>query len=575
VTEGAAKTEARGAALGETAYRTLRPFLLVAVFFTLFINIIMLVSPIYMLQVYDRVLTAGSIDTLVWISVIALALLGLYAIAEGARRRSLALGAAEIEREIQPAIISSFLDRNSGEMALPSNISDLRRIQGIFNSGALSSILDAPFTPIFFVLLFIVHPILGLVGLAGALALIVLAIIGQRLSSAETERAECLDSQGRELSMGMSRQRSAIVAMGMGDRIASVFQRQRDAHQDANLNANCGDGYTAGVVKSVRQMLQIAVLGIGAALALNQEISAGAIVAASILMGRALAPVDQLVGGWRNISGAMIAWRRLQANVPDAFQPGEVFHSPRPDARLEIKDLSVRPPGAQHGLIAPFTIALEPGSLTVLLGPNGAGKSSILKMIAGVWLIEEGEIRLGGRDIRSWPAADRGRFVGYVPQEIELLPGTVKDNIGRFDPEVDDEVIVEAARTCAAHDTIMRLPEAYDTRIGPGGLHLSPGQAQLIALSRAVAGNPVVVILDEPTANLDHRMSHAVVGAIQALAASGATVVVSTHDIRLIRASSNVLAIDQGRILTGAPEDFLRANQTSDATPPSTEAASA
>ncbi|MGJ3230769.1 MAG: ATP-binding cassette domain-containing protein [Oceanicaulis sp.] len=306
-------------------------------------------------------------------------------------------------------------------------------------------------------------------------------------------------------------------------------------------------------------MLQIGVLGAGAALAIHQEMSAGAIVAASILMGRALAPIDQLVGGWRTLSGARIAWRRLTNSVPFVPVDREDMPVPTPEALIEMEDLAVGPPGSETILIRPFSLRLTPGSLTVLIGPNGAGKSTLLRTLIGVWPPAQGEIRFGGRAMHSWSGDDRGRHVGYLPQEIELLPGSVRDNIARFDPAVGDQAVLDAAVASGAHDAILRLPNGYDTRVGPGGIHISPGQAQLIALARAFAGSPRFVVLDEPTSNLDHRASNCVVAAIEGHIQTGAALLISTHDPRLIRASHSVLALDNGRLLRGKPDDFLAA----------------
>jgi len=557
---GAMREQEERVSLHKKAEATLRPYLATAVAFSLVINLSMLVAPIYMLQVYDRVLTASSIATLVWISLIALVLIALYAVAEGARRRALSLGADAMEATLRPIIVRTYLDEPGRDGTLPGNLGALNRVQGVLSGGAIAPLLDAPFMPLFFGLLFVVHPLVGVIGLAGGLLLVLLAFLGQRLSKANTEDAERLDHTDRDFASGMGRQRSAIVSMGMAGRIQSLFADRRADYRTANLQANCTDGYSSGWIKSVRQMLQVGVLGAGAALAIHQEMSAGAIVAASILMGRALAPIDQLAGGWRTLSGAMIAWRRLNSEIQFVPADRNEMPVPTPEALIEIEDLAVGPPGAQTVLIRPFTLQLTPGSLTVLIGPNGAGKSTLLRTLIGVWPPAKGEIRFGGRSLHTWSGDDRGRYVGYLPQEIELLPGTVRDNIARFDPAFGDEAVFAAAAASGAHDAILRLPDGYDTRVGPGGIHISPGQAQLIALARAFAGHPRFVALDEPTSNLDHRASNSVVEGIKSHANSGAALLVSTHDPRLIRASHSVLALDNGRLLRGKPDDFLAAS---------------
>ncbi|MEL7481278.1 MAG: ATP-binding cassette domain-containing protein [Pseudomonadota bacterium] len=515
--------------------------------FSLFVNLLLLVSPLYMLQIYDRVLTSGSTDTLIWLSLIAVFLLGVYAAAEAGRRRVLALAGLRLEEVFSRRMFARFADGEDAAHALPSDISNLSRIQAALQNGVLLAFFDLPFTPFFIALLFLLNPMLGVLGIVGALLVLAIALVSEFATRGSGQRAIAVANEAQAFARGLSRQKSAVVAMGLGQRLFNRWRGIRDAATDEAISASKGDGAFSSLARSVRQILQVIVLGAGAALALSQEISPGGIVAASVIMSRALAPIDQIVGSWRTIVMARSAWSDLIQRLDPSLDPSTYTPLPRPSADIQIDRLSVQVPGTELPVIRPFSFVISPESKIALCGGNGSGKTTLLQTLAGVWPAGSGRILLGGRDIHAWPSEDRGQFIGYVPQDVELVPGTVADNISRFEDDRLNDVFA-AAQRAGAHDLIVRLPDGYDTRVGPGGVHLSAGQRQLIGLARAFFGDPVLLLLDEPTANLDDLTSKHVAVAIDDLVRQGAIVIVSTHDPALIARMDLCLMVRDGAI---------------------------
>lgn len=532
----------------------------IALFFSLCINLLLLVSPIYMLQVYDRILVSGAYDTLLWITLIATFLLAVYATAEAARRRVFALAAVEIGDFLSDRIFCAFYDRDLLHSGLTNDVIAMRRLQAGIQGGLFAPFFDAPFAPLFLVLLFMVHPILGWIGLIGAAVLLLTALFGQAMSRSDSAEAQELETLISAFMSGASRQRSAIVSMGIGPEIERTARKLNEKSNKLNLNATAIDGVTAGVSRALRQGLQILVLGVGGFLALQQEVSAGAIVAGSIFMGRALGPIDQVVSGWRQLSGNLLSWRRLLSRLDGTLEKRASTPLPRPKASLAIDSVSVASPGMTVPLVKPFSFTIDAPKIVTLLGANGSGKTSFLQILAGAWPAPTGQILWDGRDLHAWPSEDRGAHVGYLPQGIELLPGTVIENISRFRIDARPDDVYETAWRVGSHQSIVGLPDGYDTRIGPGGVPLSSGQAQLIGLARAFMGEPVLLILDEPTAHLDVETAPKVISAICEAKRRGAIVIVSTHDVRLIRQSDLTLALKDGTARLGSPASILQLN---------------
>jgi PrtD family type I secretion system ABC transporter len=474
----------------------------------------------------------------------------------------LSLAADQLERDVEPSVAAACLNAPGAAPQLAAELAHLDRIVQHARQGGLAPLFDLVFAPLFFAALFILHPVIGWAGLGGAAVLLMIAAVGHLASRASAEDGDVAGGAARAFAAGIERQRIAILSMGLGARAFERLSRRRRRASAATSEAALRDGFSSGAARAGRQILQIAILGIGAYLALNQQVSAGAIVAGSILAGRALGPIDQIIGGWNQFVRVRSAWSALGARIAGQGAASEVDEpgiSPAPDARLSMEALCVAAPGAQGSLIRAFNLELGRGTLTALVGSNGAGKSSLLNTLAGVWAPFDGTVRLGGRDMHAWRADDRGRYVGYVPQGIELLPGSVRENIARFDPDADDAAVFAAARRAAAHDTIQRLPLGYDTPVGLGGVALSAGQSQLIGLARAFYGEPVLVLLDEPTANLDAEASAGLFASVGEARMRGAVIVVSTHDARLIRLADSALVIRDGTVTRTTPSALIQA----------------
>lgn len=522
------------------------------------VNLLLLIAPIYMLQVYDRILTSGSIDTLLWISAICVYLLVVYAVSEAARRRLFVLAANKLDEKMSKGLFSAFAKSSTVGTDFSEEVRHLQRVRTALHAGSLSPFFDLPFVPFFLLLLFIVHPVLGIVGLAGAICLLAFAITARVVSSSKSDTAKTSETEMMSFSSGIARQRNVVSAMGMHAPIYKRFLDLRTTHSlDATDIAN-HDGLTSANSRAMRQGLQILILGLGGLLAVQQQVSAGAIVAGSIIMGRALGPIDQLVHSWRNLMEVRYAWTQLNLQLQNAPADEAFTPLPKPRGHIELKSLSIGVPAAETALVKPFSVTIAPGELIALVGPNGGGKSTLLQTLSGAWRPVSGEVVLDGRDIHAWPAEDRGRHVGYVPQGVELLPGTVKQNISRFAEDASDESIFAVTRLSGVHQIILSLPDGYDTSIGPGGMHLSAGQAQSIAIARALYGNPSLVLLDEPTANLDLGAASIFLEAIKKVRHGEACVVVSTHDMRVIRQSTKVIVLSEGKAMLGTPDQFIR-----------------
>ena len=535
----------------------LQPYVMALLGFSLVSNILLLVSPLYMLQVYDRVLSSGSVDTLVLLTVIAVFLLAVYGAAEAGRRRVAALAGARIEALLAPKVFARFEKSNGATPRLSHDLALLARVQNALQSGTVLPFLDLPFAPLFVVVLFLIHPLLGLLGLVGAAFVFAVAVLAEMTTRQSSTFAAAATNGAAELANGMERQRSAMIGMGLMRMVYTKWRSAKLVGQGFSLSAAKDDGKFTAISRSGRQILQIFVLGGGAALALSQQISPGAIVASSIILARALGPVDQIVGGWRNIIQAWGAWKTLRTELDEIDENQAFTPLPRPRAVLEFDRLSVIVPGANEPLIRPFTYKAEGGQIIALAGGNGSGKTTLLQTLSGAWIPGSGAVSLGGRNLHEWDGADRGQYVGYVPQDVELLPATVTENIGRLG-DVSAEAVIEAAQAAGAHDVIVALPDGYDTKIGPGGAHLSAGQRQLIGLARALFGKPVLILLDEPTANLDAAAAPVLIASLVQAANDGAIIIASTHDRRLIEKSTNVLLVRSGNVMAAPAAQYLK-----------------
>lgn len=560
-------TEAAGTAPprlpSRQALDTIRAHVWLAAGFSVVINLLFLVSPLYMLQIYDRVLASGSGDTLILLTLIAVFLLGFYIAADGARKRVLARAGQALGAVLDEVTLRRGLAGGQPSQATMEAVGNLSRVQNLLSQGTLAPLFDIPFAPLFLGILFVIHPVLGAVGLAGTAILIALALISDRVSRRPTQEAGDADGRASQFLATMIRQRAAIVSLGMAGRLTGRWKGLRGEASTAGFMAGGAAGYLASTARAVRQMLQVAILGAAAALAIAGHVSPGSIVAGSIIMGRGLAPIDQLVALWRTLVVGRKSWRELAAwvdagAIPDA---APAVPMPRPAPQLGFEEFSVGLPGADKPLLPQVTFELERGAVVALLGPSGAGKTTFLQCVAGAWDPFHGMVRLGARQLNTWDPDDRGRFIGYLPQRGDLLPGTVFQNIARFtDP--DPEKVFRAARQIGCHEMILSLPQGYETRIGEGQTHLSSGQRQGVGLARAFFGRPACLLLDEPTAHLDAALSARFVEGVKRLAGvpqaeRPVTAIIATHDQRIVNLADTVIIIQDRKIAVTSGSDYL------------------
>jgi len=528
--------------------------------FSLVSNILLLVSPLYMLQVYDRILTSGSKDTLIWITLISVFLLAIYGAAEAGRRRVCGIAAEQLDEILSERVFEQFdVTPDAGER-LPNDLRVLSRIRGFFQNQTVLPFFDLPFAPFFLIVMFLVHPLIGAIGLIGGLILLSVAI------TAEMTNRKTTDEVGG-LASGLSRQRSAIVSMGLTSGALKKWRATKAEARELSMKAGAREGGFTSMTRAGRQVLQILVLGAGGALAISQQISPGAIVAGSIILSRALGPIDQIVGSWRGVTAARQAWNQLSNAIEIDYQKTAFTPLPRPEANLVLERLCVTIPGQNRALIRPFGFQIQGGNMIAVLGGNGSGKTTLLQTLAGAYMPHSGAVRLGGRELHLWAAEDRGQYLGYVPQMVELLPGTVGENISRM-TDADPADIIDAAKKVGAHEMILTLPKGYETSVGIAGIGgLSAGQRQLVGLARAVFGNPVLIILDEPTANLDPVTANRTIAHLHTLAKSGAVIIAATHDVKLIQATSNVLVVKEGGVMSADTKRYLDAASKSRTNP--------
>ncbi|HVJ24637.1 MAG TPA: type I secretion system permease/ATPase [Burkholderiales bacterium] len=524
-----------------------RPLFVFAGLFSLVINLLLLVPPLYMLQVFDRVLTSRSGETLFVLTVAAVAALGFMAMLDVLRTRLLAAAGAALDRGLGPRVLDGLLAqtaRLSGAAYL-NGLRDVNTLRGFLGGNGLLTLFDAPWLPFFLLVIFLFHPLLGAIALAGALFMVLLAWLNERLTREPLERAQTEARRAARFIDANVRNAEVVSALGMLPAVTRRWARLNDAALGEQARAARAGSFFSGSTKFARQFIQLAMLAGGAYLVVAEHVTAGVMIAATILLGRALAPVETLVGGWRGLVEARSAWRRLDQLLKDSPQLEPGTELPAPLGRLEVErvvfGLGDKP------ILRGVSFKLEPGEALGLIGPSASGKSTLARLIVGVWKARAGVVRLDGADVATWPRERLGPHIGYLPQDVELFAGTVAENIARLGEPADAEVI-RAAQRAQVHEMILRLPKGYDTEIGEGGQSLSPGQRQRIALARALYGNPRLVVLDEPNADLDSEGEEALLGALQGLKADGVTLVIIAHRPSMLRGVDKMLVLRDGLV---------------------------
>lgn len=521
---------------------------MVVAFFSLCINVLMLTAPMYMLQIYDRVLVSRSTDTLLLLSAVALGALVIFGLLEAIRARVLVRVGGRFDQSMSNIVFDTSMRAGSGSQPFR----DLEAIRGFITGPALLALFDAPWTPLYIALIYILHPWLGHVALAGALLLFFIALTNELVTRKPLQRSATETALANQFAESGSRNREAVTAMGMLPGLANVWRRWHDAGIALQSKASDRAGLITGSAKFLRFGLQVGILGVGAYLAIQENITPGVMIAASIISSRALAPVEAAIQGWRSFLMTRAARRRLYKHLESYTAPSEPMPLPTPKGEIEFDNVYAVPPGGERPVLSGASFRLAPGSLIGLSGPSAAGKSTIARLMVGVWKPASGEVRLDKAELEQWDSAELGPHIGYLPQDVELFAGTVVENIARFG-EVDSHAVVEAAQLAGAHETILNLPQGYDTFIGPGGENLSGGQRQRVGMARAFYRIPPVIVLDEPTSHLDAPGEAAVRAAIESLKKRGSTVVVIAHRPALIAGVDSMMVIQKGAITHFGP----------------------
>lgn len=539
-----------------------RHAMVAAAVFSGIINILMLTGSLYMMQVYDRVLTSRSIPTLVALSVLTAALFAFSGLLEFVRTRLMVRVARIADAALRGPVFDRLIELGGRKTAATGTqpLRDVEAIRQYLASPAPFTLFDMPWMLLYVAVCWVLHPWLGYLALGSAVLLLAVAAasdlasrIGAKAMTESTVKAHVL----AEEALGAG---EAIRAMGMQSTFGARWRTSSD--EAANLNSRAADRASifSAISKVLRLILQSAALGLGAYLAIKGEITPGVIIGATILIGRALAPIDQAIGHWRHFSTYRQSRTRLATFLADYKPEDDRMTLPAPRGDLSAEGLIIFAPGSQAPLIQGVTFSVKGGAGLGIVGPTGAGKSTLARALVGAWPAVKGAVRLDGARLEQWPANQLGRAIGYLPQEISLLSGTIMDNIARFDSKPDHEAVVTAARRANLHDVIVKLPDGYNTKLGAdGGIQLSGGQRQRIALARALYGNPMLLVLDEPNSNLDGDGETALFAAIQDARLRGATVVVIAHRPSAIRAVDHLLYIKDGRQVAFGPKEEVLA----------------
>lgn len=549
----------------EKAVRVAKPAFGHAIFLGLFINILALVAPLYMMQVYGRVIMSRNMTTLLMLTLVAGALLVSYALLEAARSRMLVRAGILFDRQSSNQVFDSVQRSNIINVGDGSSqgLRDLDRVREYLTGNGLIAICDAPWAPIFILGCFMLHPWYGFVATAGAIVLFILGLLNNRLTRTHLEAGSRAAIGANHYATTTLRNAEATRAMGMMGALRERWQRQHEDVLGWQALASERSGAVMAVSKFIRMGLQIAILGVGAYLVVTQNISAGSMIAASIMMGRALAPVEQAVGNWRGLVAARESYKRLNELLKAVPPERPRMSMPTPTGELAVEHVIAAPPGAQKPVLKGITFVVRPGEALGVLGASGAGKSTLARLLVGVWPYVQGAIRLDGTELPHWNSEELGRHVGYLPQDVELFGGTIAENISRFDSKMDADKVIAAAEMAGVHDLIQKLPQGYNTEIGTAGQALSGGQRQRIGLARAVYGSPPLVVLDEPNSNLDLAGETALLEAVRRMRDSGKTVVLITHKANVIGAVDKLLVLNDGVAQMFGPRDEVMARLSS------------
>lgn len=535
--------------------------------FSIFINILMLTGPLYMLQVYDRVLISASVPTLVSISILMVGMFAFMGFLEFCRSRVLLRVADKVEKDLGGRTFDAWMTQGlAGKSAARmAPLNDIATLRQFLAGNAPGTFFDIPWVVIYIAVIFALHWMLGVMAVIGTLIILALAVYNE--VSTRKPQTEAMKFRRAEQTFAQQSHRNsdAIIAMGMGGNMRSRWQGlNQQGAADAQL---AGDraANAASATKAFRMIVQSGILGLGGYLAVKQVVTPGAMIAGSIILGRALAPVQMSIGQWRSFNAAREAYQRLNAFYDLVPEDSDNLRLPEPTGVIDVEHVFAGPPGAQQAVLSDLNFSLKPGDGLGVIGPSAAGKSTLARLMVGIWTPQKGAIRLDGASFDQWNRNELGPHIGYVPQEVELFDGTIAENISRFMPDATPDAIVAAAQMADVHEMILKFEDGYDTRLGEGGAVLSGGQTQRIALARALYGQPKLLVLDEPNSNLDSDGDAALSRAIHLLRKAGSTVIIMAHRPSAITAVDTLLMLKDGRQVAFGPKDEVLQSVTKSA----------
>lgn len=526
-------------------------------FFSLFVNFLMLVPSFYMLQVYDRVIGSGSESTLVMLTLILILLLATMGALEWVRSRIMVRISTRLDTLLGGRLYDASFKQalySGGMNASAQPLNDMTGLRQFLTGNGLFAFFDAPWLPVYLAVMFMFHPWFGWFAVLCALVLIALAWANERLTNQSLKDANKENIAATAFTNKNLRNAEVVESMGMLPQLRRRWQEKNNRVLELQGVASDRAGSITAISKTTRMLVQSLILGLGTYLALEQEISPGLMIAGSILLGRALAPIDLMIGSWKGFSAARGQYERLNELLAKIAAEPDRMSLPAPQGELSAESLMVTPPGSQQPVIRGVSFRVAAGESVGIIGPSGAGKSTLARALLGIWPASHGKVRLDGADVFTWKRDELGPYIGYLPQDIELFEGSISENIARFG-EVDPVAVVEAAKLAGVHELILRLPQGYDTVIGASGGGLSGGQRQRIGLARAVYGQPKLIVLDEPNSNLDDQGERALALAMQQLKAAGTTLFVITHRTSVLGAVDKLMVLRDGALAMFGPRD--------------------
>lgn len=525
--------------------------------FSLFVNALMLVPTFYMLQVYGRVVTSGSISTLVMLTIIMSVLVITMGSLEWIRSRIMVRVSTKLDvllsRDVYKASFKRSLE-SGGMDASAQSLNDLTGLRQFLTGNGLFAFFDAPWLPIYIAVMFMFHPWYGWVAIGSALVLLFLAYMNEKMTGKALGQANKENIAATLYTTKNLRNAEVIESMGMLNTLMNRWGMRQKNVLILQSQASDKGGIVSAISKTFRMLIQSLILGLGAYLAVNHEISPGLVIAGSVLLGRALAPIDLIIGSWKGFIAARSQYDRLNDTLDKLHAEPERMALPAPQGHVLVENLIVCPPGSKNPILRGISFGVPAGSVVGIIGPSASGKSTLARALMGVWAPQNGVVRVDGADISNWDKNQLGPYMGYLPQDIELFEGTISENISRF-ADVDAEKVVRAAKTAGVHEMILLLPDGYDTVIGSEGVNLSGGQRQRIGLARAIYGLPRLILLDEPNSNLDEVGERALASAIQELKQTGATIFVITHRTTILSQLDRLLVMNSGGVSMYGPRD--------------------